>query len=144
MKTIIAGSTGIRDKRAVLRAVFESKFDITEIVSGGAPGVDTLGEEVAFDLGLPVQPFVADWIKYGKAAGPIRNQAMADYADALIAVWDGTSRGTKDMMKKAKKKRLKMFVYLYPRRPSGGRMEEPLTQEECDALIVDEFNRTRS
>lgn len=144
MKTIIAGSRGITDKRAVLRAVFESKFCITEIVCGGARGVDAIGEEIARDLGLPVRKFVANWDLHGNKAGVIRNQAMADHADALIAVWDGTSRGTNDMMSKAKKKGLKTFVYLYPRRPSGGRMEEPLTQEECDALIVDEFNRTRS
>jgi hypothetical protein len=49
--------------------------------------------------------------KYGKSAGPIRNRAMAEYAGALIAIWDGSSRGTLNMIETAKKLELKVFIY---------------------------------
>lgn len=47
---------------------------------------------------IPVKRFPADWDRHGRAAGPIRNCQMAQYADALIAIWDGKSRGTKNMI----------------------------------------------
>lgn len=84
---------------------------VTEVVSGGAYGVDMLGAKFAKDCGLPVKFFYPDWDGLGKRAGFVRNQEMADYADALIAVWDGQSRGTKDMIDRALKKGLKVFVY---------------------------------
>lgn len=60
---------------------------------------------------IPLKKFPAEWDKYYKAAGPIRNQKMAEYANALIAVWDGKSTGTKDMIERAKACGLKIFVY---------------------------------
>lgn len=57
--------------------------------------------------------FPADWNAHGKAAGPIRNQQMAQEADVLIAFWDGKSRGTKDMIEKATRAGLDMHVYRY-------------------------------
>jgi hypothetical protein len=57
--------------------------------------------------------FKADWDKHGKAAGPIRNQQMAQEADGLIAFWDGKSRGTKDMIQKALNYGLETHVYRY-------------------------------
>ena len=110
MKTIIAGSRSITDKEVVLRAVKESGFNITEVVSGKAPGVDTLGEEIAEDMGVPVKPFPANWTKYGPAAGFLRNSEMAEYADVLIAVWDGESPGTADMIHKMGKRKKTVFV----------------------------------
>lgn len=98
MKVIIAGSRTVTDFRFVYQAANESGFEITEVVSGGAPGVDTLGEEFAADLDVPLKVFPAEWEKLGKSAGPIRNRHMAEYADALIAIWDGESRGTKNMI----------------------------------------------
>jgi len=111
VKTIVAGSRTIKDKSLVAYVIKRSGFKITEVVSGRAKGVDTLGEEVAHDLGVSVKPFPANWNKHGKAAGYIRNQEMADYAEALIAIWDGKSRGTRDMISRAKKKGLKVFVH---------------------------------
>lgn len=86
---------------AVKAAIKASKFAITEVVSGGAKGVDSLGEVWAHSMGVPVKVFPADWDKHGKKAGFVRNAEMAEYADALIAVWDGQSRGTYDMIRKA-------------------------------------------
>lgn len=119
MKTIIAGSRGIKSYRDVCLAVRESGFadSITEVVSGGAAGVDSLGERWARTRNLPVKHFLPDWKAHGKAAGIIRNHQMGDYAQALIAVWDGKSKGTKDMIDYAKKKGLKVFVSLWTEKP---------------------------
>lgn len=111
MKTIIAGSRNIVDQEIIEKAVHESKFQITEVVEGGAKGVDTLARIWAEENRLPVREFKAEWRKYGKRAGPIRNRAMAEYADALIAIWDGNSRGTLNMIETAKKLDLKVFIY---------------------------------
>lgn len=111
MKTIIAGSRSIADPETVAAAVEASGFEIAEVVSGCCRGVDRLGERWARRHGIPIQRFPADWQKHGKAAGPIRNRSMADYADALIAIWDGESRGTANMIEEAEKRGLKVFVY---------------------------------
>lgn len=71
---------------------------ITEIVSGGAPGVDSMAKFVAEMFGVPLKVFQADWNKFGTKAGPIRNGEMADYADALLLIWDGESRGSRNML----------------------------------------------
>ena len=111
MKTIIAGSRGIKDYLIVEQAIKESGFKITEVVSGGANGVDKLGVKWAERHGIPVKHFPANWDKHGKAAGPIRNAEMAKYANAAVIVWDGESRGTANMIEEAKTKGLQGFVY---------------------------------
>lgn len=70
-----------------------------EVVSGCAKGGDRLGELYAEAMGLKVHRFRADWNKYQSAAGPIRNEEMGRFADALIALWDGESRGTGHMIR---------------------------------------------
>ncbi len=110
MKTIIAGSRDITDYDVVAKAIKQSGFKITEIVSGGARGVDKLGEKYARLHNYPCSFFPAQWDKYSKSAGYKRNAEMAEYADALIAVWDGTSPGTSHVIKLAKKLGLKVFV----------------------------------
>lgn len=112
MKTIIAGTRTITSLAIVAEAIKASEFDIAEVVSGGAPGVDALAEKWAEEHGIPVKRFPADWNRYGRRAGPIRNTEMAGYAEALIAVWDGQSRGTKNMIRQARKHGLRVFVYL--------------------------------
>ena len=109
MKVIIAGSRTITDMAILVQAISDSGFAITEVVSGGASGVDTLGEQWADENGVGVRLFRADWDRHGKAAGPIRNCQMAGYADALITLWDGKSRGTQDMIYQARLKGLKVF-----------------------------------
>jgi len=110
MKTIIAGSRNIDSYKVIEDAVKESGFQITQVVSGGARGVDKLGETYASANNIPLTVANADWEAYGGKAGIIRNKEMAAYADALIAIWDGTSPGTKNMIDEAKKRNLKVFV----------------------------------
>ena len=70
---------------------------LTEVVSGTARGIDKLGELWAKHRGIPVKRMPADWDKHGKAAGAIRNREMAVYADGALILWDGESRGSKNM-----------------------------------------------
>ena len=112
MKTIIAGSRTITDPIVIAAAITASGFDVTLVVSGGCRGADLAGENWAMLHGIPVKQFPAPWRQHGLSAGPIRNKAMADYADALIAVWDGVSRGTKNMIQEARKRGLKVYVHL--------------------------------
>lgn len=111
MKVIVAGSRHIDDYELVRRAIQESRFDISEIVSGGARGVDQLGERYANEVGVPVKRFEADWSQHGKAAGPLRNAEMAQYADALVLVWDGKSKGSANMRQQALARGLQVFEY---------------------------------
>ena len=74
------------------------KEEIKEVICGGARGADSYGETWAISNQIPIKYMLADWEKLGKAAGFIRNHQMGDYADELIAFWDGESSGTKDMI----------------------------------------------
>lgn len=111
MKTIIAGGRNITKYSYVEDAVLQSGFDITEVVSGCARGADALGEMWANKHNIPLSMFPADWDNLGKKAGHVRNCQMGDYAEALIALWDGESRGTKHMIDYATKNGLEVFVY---------------------------------
>jgi hypothetical protein len=110
MKVIIAGGREINDYELLLKAVLNAGFDITAVVSGGARGVDAMGERFATEAGLELFKFPADWEKHGRAAGPIRNRVMAEFGDALIAIWDGQSTGTANMIKQATEKGLQVHV----------------------------------
>lgn len=110
MKVIIAGGREIYDYQLVLDAITEANFDITTVVSGGAKGADTLGEQYASNMNIALNVYPADWQKNGRAAGPIRNRKMAENAEALIAIWDGKSRGTKNMIETAIKLGLAVYV----------------------------------
>jgi hypothetical protein len=115
MKTIIAGSRSGMKYMDVITAFVrfqEVIGPVTEVVCGKAQGVDTYGEKVANARRIPVKHFPADWNKYGKGAGPIRNREMAGYADALLAVWDSKSNGTRDMISQATRRGLKVLIYL--------------------------------
>jgi hypothetical protein len=110
-KVIIAGGRNIKDYNLVVAAIEESgwKDQITEVVSGGADGVDKLGERWAMDNLLYVRRFNADWKRWGNRAGPIRNLEMAKYADALILVWDGESKGSKSMKRHAENEGIPIY-----------------------------------
>lgn len=101
LKVVIAGSRTITDFRLVLLAVLRSGFEIAEVVCGDAHGADRLGARYAHHKSIPVKHFPADWERLGKKAGIIRNGQMVDYADAVIVVWDGKSRGSLDTIIKA-------------------------------------------
>ena len=98
MKTIIAGGRDYELSPEDCARLAE--LEISEVVCGCARGADTGGRNWAEALGIPVKLFPADWPRLGSAAGPIRNQQMADYADALVAFPGG--RGTADMVRRAK------------------------------------------
>lgn len=110
MKVIIAGKRDYDNYDGLLEAVEQSGFDITAVVSGGAKGVDALVERYANEMKKPLLIFEADWKTQGRGAGPVRNRKMADNADALIAIWDGESRGTKNMIETATKNGLSIYV----------------------------------
>lgn len=110
MRTIIAGSRSIEDYNKLLTAISKSGFKITHVVCGGAKGVDTLGLWFAKQNNIPYTMFYPDWNKYGKKAGFIRNQEMAQHADALIALWDGSSKGTNHMINIALDQELEVYV----------------------------------
>jgi hypothetical protein len=112
MKVIVAGGRDFTNYALVEEAIKISGFEISQIVSGKAKGVDTLGEVWALANNIPVEAFPADWSQHGRAAGPIRNKQMAEYADALIAIWDGESKGTANMIQQARSKKLNVFIYL--------------------------------
>lgn len=96
MKVIIAGSRSFNNYSKLKRVM--DTISALEIVCGEARGADSLGRRYAEENGIPIKSFPAQWDKYGKAAGIIRNHEMGDYADYLVAFWDGQSRGTKDMI----------------------------------------------
>lgn len=112
MKVIIAGGRDIHDRTHVEAAIRKSGFEIDEVVEGGADGVDELGHVWAVENEIPCTHFHPDWDKHGRAAGPIRNAQMADYADALILVWDGESRGSASMKREAEKRGLKIYEHI--------------------------------
>lgn len=70
---------------------------VTEIISGKAPGIDTVGEAWAISNGIRVAEFPAEW-DLGKHAALLRNAEMAEYADAALVIWDGKSKGSADML----------------------------------------------
>jgi hypothetical protein len=123
VKTIIAGGRNIIDRQWVDLAVEQSQFEITEVVSGTARGADTLGEEWAARNNVPVKRFPAEWDRLGKSAGYKRNQTMATYAEALILVWDGDSKGSGHMLAIAKALNLKVYEL---------KVELPPTPNESD------------
>lgn len=113
MRCIIAGSRGITSQAVVETAIRASGWrdKITVVVSGTARGVDAEGEAWADRNARDVVRYPADWEMHGRAAGLIRNREMAKNADALIAVWDGESRGTKNMIYEARERGLEVYVY---------------------------------
>lgn len=138
MKTIIAGSRDAGPDRAYIGIGFcwgmmvKAGMQVTEIVSGGARGPDSFGESIGADYGVPVKLMKADWDnltapgavvkvhngkRYNAKAGTDRNSAMAAYADALIAIWDGKSSGTRDMIEKMKKLGKPVFVHRLDKGP---------------------------
>ena len=112
MKIIIAGSRFIDNFQLICDAVKESRFNITEVISGCANGVDSLGEQWALQNNIQIKKFPADWTRFGKNAGPIRNQLMIDYVGkdgGLIIIWNGKSKGSANILKQAKGKEIQIY-----------------------------------
>ena len=110
MKVAIVGTRTYPDLEQVRKYVRDlSPDDI--IVSGGAKGVDETAEGEARKLGMEVISVPAEWNKYGKRAGLMRNDIIVGMADCVVAFWDGVSRGTKYTIDKAKKKNVITQVF---------------------------------
>lgn len=112
MKTIIAGSrVPSITIDTVAQAVRECGWDPSLVISGTAPGADRAGELWAEANGIPILRCPANWDLHGRSAGIIRNTEMAGKADALIALWDGKSKGTYHMINVAQSKGLRVYVH---------------------------------
>ena len=124
MKLIIAGSRKVLDKSVVEEgirlALAQWNLPVEEVVSGkqvtykyGRPvgGVDWFGEQWAQEHGIPVKPFPADWARFRKPAGMIRNRQMAAYGTHLVAVWNGVSPGTANMIDEMQKLGKPVYVH---------------------------------
>lgn len=118
-RVIVCGGRDFSDKKLCFESLDRilTEYDDVEIVSGHARGADLLGEEYAAKKGLACRVFPADWNKWGKAAGPIRNREMLIYAEAevpvIVAFWDGRSLGTKNMIKQAENAGAEVHIVRY-------------------------------
>lgn len=112
MRTIIAGTRNCTDMSELIAALASCAWTPSVVICGTARGADRLGEVWAGEAGVPCERFPADWDQFGKSAGYRRNEQMADHAEALIALWDGDSRGTKHMIDIATRKGLQVHVHL--------------------------------
>lgn len=119
-RVIIAGCRDFNDygllQQTCDHLLQNQQKDNVIIVSGHATGADALGERYAKEKGYKIEKHPADWKKYGKAAGPIRNAIMAEVSSALIAFWDGKSRGTKNMIDLANDRNLQVAVVEYKKK----------------------------
>jgi hypothetical protein len=119
MRVIVSGSRDFDDENfvfAILDEIHQGK-GIDEIIHGGCRGADKIGEAWADLRGVYVKEFAADWNKYGKKAGPIRNRSMALRADLLVAFYEGKcGKGTRDMVNAALEVGLDIMV---ARKPTG-------------------------
>ena len=118
MRLIVAGSREITDYAAVKKAI-EEAIERTgqkpvEIACGMARGVDECGYRWAKENGVKIKEFHADWDGEGKSAGYKRNARMAQWAQALVIVWTGTSRGSAHMLNLAKIQGIRIFETRIP------------------------------
>jgi hypothetical protein len=110
---VVCGSRTFSDYAlldASLDRLLAGRIPDVVILSGGARGADRLVERYGRDHSLGVERFPADWARYGRAAGPRRNEEMIATADALVAFWDGTSPGTRHAIKTARRRGIPVRV----------------------------------
>ena len=77
--------------------------NISEIVSGGAKGIDTLAAQYAREKGIALTEFLPDYARYGRGAPIVRNKQIVEYADEVLAFWDGKSKGTLSVIRYCEK-----------------------------------------
>ena len=109
MRVLVTGDRHWKDKGLVHQVLKDllREYRITTLIEGEAPGADLISRKMALSLGVDVAAFPANWTKYGKAAGPVRNQRMLDEGkpDFVVAFHDNLamSRGTKNMVERAER-----------------------------------------
>ena len=108
MKIAVVGSRGLKvnDLGRYLPA------GVTEIVSGGARGIDTCAREYAEKNRIKLTEFLPQYEKYGRSAPLIRNLQIIEYADLVLAFWDGNSKGTKYVIEQCKKQNKEIKIFL--------------------------------
>ena len=126
MKTIVAGSRKGITLKDVWQAMKDAPWKITRVLNGKAKGADAFSEVIADAYDIPVDPYPADWKnidipgavikenKYGKynaIAGHMRNEEMAKDGEALVLIWDGKSTGSADMLARARRHHLRIYVH---------------------------------
>lgn len=103
MRLVICGSRTITSGTTVFACIDSARLRATTVLSGMARGVDRLAIRWAREHNIPVERFHADWPRHGRVAGMLRNALMVDSADALLAIWDGVSPGTRHAINFAKR-----------------------------------------
>lgn len=126
-QTIIAGSRSITEYDCVVDAIESAPFTIETVISGGAKGVDSSGEEWARTNNIPIRKFSPDEFESeaserGIPAPLVRNEKMASAGEALIAVWDGNSRGTQYMISCAESEGIPVYTKIH--KPDIHRLDE--------------------
>ncbi|MBE6548047.1 MAG: DUF2493 domain-containing protein [Ruminococcaceae bacterium] len=106
MKIAIIGSRGLHVENLEIYL----PDGVTEIVSGGAKGIDTDAESFANKNNIKITVFLPEYNRYGRGAPIMRNYQIVDYSDEVIAFWDGKSRGTKSVIDYCKKQDKKVTV----------------------------------
>ena len=86
--------------------------ETTEIISGGARGVDASAKDYALQHGLKLTEYLPEYARYGRAAPLKRNITIIENADLLLAFWDGASRGTKYVIDNCKKRNIPVKIYM--------------------------------
>jgi hypothetical protein len=123
MRVLICGDRHWADQAKIHQAL-NALEGVSLVIEGECQGADLLGREVAEALGIPVRPFPADWRRYGRAAGPVRNQQMLDeeQPDQVLAFHPdlARSKGTADMVRRARKAGLPVTVIAYPKTDPRG------------------------
>jgi len=116
MILLIAGSRTFNDYELLKSKVEDSVEleEVTLVISGGANGADLLAEKFALEHDLEFRCYPADWDKYGKRAGFIRNSEMVSLSDIVLLFWDGKSKGTESTLQLARNraKPLRIFRFL--------------------------------
>ena len=118
-RLVVCGGRDFADEAVLAAALdrFLAEHEAVEFVTGHAPGADALAEKYASEHGIPNKIIPADWQQYGRSAGPIRNRQMLDYAaeaePAVLAFWDGKSRGTRHTIETAKTMGIAVDVVRY-------------------------------
>ena len=110
MKVAIIGSRNLKISEEELKKLLPA--ETTEIVSGGAKGIDTCAKSYAMSNKIKYTEFLPQYEKYGKCAPIKRNAQIINYADMILAFWDGSSKGTLNVIKACKKINKKIHVYI--------------------------------
>ncbi len=105
-KIVVAGCRYFNDYEMAKSFILEclgNECDEVSFIVGDCRGADSLGKRFAIESGYNIETYPAEWSKYGRAAGPLRNKKMAEACDLVICFWDGISKGSASMIKYANK-----------------------------------------